>query len=190
MIDILMSTFLKTAINDSSNINEDFLNEWKLHLQCQHEAFLNYAVLIPIIGITQDPDTLNYMIVMDYAFDSSLRDNLLMKKYNPNDKFKNLFDISKQLKAIHKLNLVHGDFHNGNILQKYPIEQDEKKRIPVPENEPEIKYHSKSCYTSRIFNCVAKLNEILLQDELSNKIIIMDDENDNHDGINKNFGNV
>ncbi|UZO16471.1 uncharacterized protein OCT59_007858 [Rhizophagus irregularis] len=75
-------------------------------------------------------------------------------------------------------------------LLEYPIEQDEKKRIPVPENEPEIKYHSKSCYTSRIFNCVAKLNEILLQDELSNKIIIMDDENDNHDGINKNFGNV
>ncbi|CAB4426005.1 unnamed protein product [Rhizophagus irregularis] len=72
-------------------------------------------------------------------------------------------------------------------LLEYPIEQDEKKRIPVPENEPEIKYHSKSRYTSRIFDYVAKLNEILLQDELSNKIIIMDDENDNHDGINKNF---
>ncbi|CAG8732303.1 12945_t:CDS:2, partial [Rhizophagus irregularis] len=28
------------SLNDSSNINEDFLNEWKLHLQCQHEKYL------------------------------------------------------------------------------------------------------------------------------------------------------
>ena len=40
----------------------------------------------------------------------------MIKKYNPNDKFYNLFDISNQLESIHKLDLVHGDFHNGNIL--------------------------------------------------------------------------
>jgi hypothetical protein len=48
------------------------------------------------------------------------------------------------------------------------------------DNEPEILYHPKSCYTSRKFNYSAKLNEILLQDELSNKIVIIDDENDNN----------
>jgi hypothetical protein len=48
------------------------------------------------------------------------------------------------------------------------------------DNEPEIVYHPKSCYTSRKFNYSAKLNEILLQDELSNKIVIIDDENDNN----------
>ncbi|RIA85958.1 hypothetical protein C1645_830032, partial [Glomus cerebriforme] len=52
------------SLNDSSNINNDFLNEWKLHLQCQHEARSNYTFLIPLLGITQDPDTLNYMIIM------------------------------------------------------------------------------------------------------------------------------
>jgi len=46
----------------------------------------------------------------------NLRDNLLIKKYNPNDKFDNLRDIITQLESIHKLNLVHGDLHDGNIL--------------------------------------------------------------------------
>ncbi|RGB35998.1 kinase-like domain-containing protein [Rhizophagus diaphanus] len=293
------------SLNDSSNINEDFLNEWKVHLQCQNEAFLSYACLIPVLGITQDPDTLNYMIVIEEAFNGSLRNNLLTKKYNPNDKFKNLWHILRQLKAIHKLNLVHGDLHNGNILhtknhlfisdlglckpvnrtdteneiygiipymapeilrgkpytkaadiysfgmlmwemtsgapafhnishdielslnictgtrpeiiegtmpeyvklmkrcwdndpQKrptvnelenifslwmkiYPLEKDNEKRIPVPENEPEIVYHPKSCYTSRKFDDSAKLNEIC---ELSNKILF--DDNVNQDF----FGNV
>ncbi|GBB86719.1 hypothetical protein RclHR1_01310015 [Rhizophagus clarus] len=52
------------SLNDSSNRNEDFLNEWKLHLQCQREAFSNNTLLIPVLGIIQDPDTLNYMIAL------------------------------------------------------------------------------------------------------------------------------
>ncbi|RIA78892.1 kinase-like domain-containing protein, partial [Glomus cerebriforme] len=115
------------SLNDSSNINNDFLNEWKLHLQCQHEARSNITSLIPLLGITQDPDTLNYMIVMNEAYDGSLRNNLKIKNYNPNDKFLNLWWLSTQLESLHKLNLVHGDFHNGNILYddyKYPVISD------------------------------------------------------------------
>ena len=56
------------------------------------------------------------MIVMYKIPLGSLRSNLLIKKYNSNDKIHNLYYILKQLKAIHKLNLIHGDFHNGNLL--------------------------------------------------------------------------
>uniref|UniRef100_U9TVW4 Protein kinase domain-containing protein n=2 Tax=Rhizophagus irregularis TaxID=588596 RepID=U9TVW4_RHIID len=254
------------SLNDSSKIDEDFLNEWKLHLQCQHEVRSNGSVLVPLNGITQDPDTLNYIIVMSklpYA----------------------------QLEGIHKLNLIHGDLHNGNILcfdhevtvisdlglcrpvnqpnrkndvygvlpyvapevlrgksytkasdiysfgiimwemtsgvsafyniphnlelsleickgkrpeilegtipeyveimkrcwdndpkkrptaeelkwffleriENYPFEEDEEERIPVPENEPEIKYHPKSYYTSRKINYSTKINEILQSENL------------------------
>src|SRR3954469_14729005 len=90
--------------------------QWKLHLQCQYKVRSNGSLLIPLFGITQDPDTLNYMIVMYKLPFGSLRNNLLVSKYNPNDKFGNLFDILMQLEAIHKLNLIHGDFHNGNLL--------------------------------------------------------------------------
>jgi len=76
----------------------------------------NKSKSIRLFGITQDPDTSDYMIVMTKVPFGSLRNNLLIKKYNPNDKFFNLFCISAQLEAIHKLNLIHGDFHNGNLL--------------------------------------------------------------------------
>ena len=95
-----------------------FKIQWKLHSKCQHKVMSNGSLLAPVIGITQDPDTLNYMIVMSKMNFGSLRNNLLIKKYNPNDKFDNLFHISVQLEAIHKLNLVHGDFHSGNILHE------------------------------------------------------------------------
>ncbi|POG64961.1 kinase-like domain-containing protein [Rhizophagus irregularis DAOM 181602=DAOM 197198] len=287
------------SLSDSSKIDEDFLNEWKLHLQCQHNAWSNFTSLIPLFGITQNPVTKNYMVVMMYAFNGSLRNNLSILKYNPNDKFRNLWDISRQLNAIHSLNLVHGDFHDGNLLyltenillvsdfglcrlvsqpnkndeicgvipyiapevlrgkpytkaadiysfgiimwemtsgipaycdvphdlniclnicrgdrpeiikgtmpeyvelmercwdnepekrptakelantfdewnKKYPMEEDEEKRIPVPDNEPEIKCHPKSCSTSRIFVSSVKLNEIL-----SGKTDILDEDLDN-----------
>ncbi|UZO06717.1 uncharacterized protein OCT59_027027 [Rhizophagus irregularis] len=251
------------SLNDSSNVKEDFLNEWKLHLKCQHKARAYGSFIISLYGITQDPDTLNYMIVMHVAL-GNLRDDLLTIKYNPNDKFRILYNITVQLKAIHKLNLIHGDFHSGNILNiyygtsvisdlglckpvnqsntndeifgvlpyiapevlrgkpytkaadvysldickgfrpeiiegtlpeyvelmkrcwdndpkkrptakelfmifdewddEYPKENDDKKRIPVPDYEPEIVYHPKSCYTSRKINYSTKLNECLIHD--------------------------
>ena len=90
--------------------------QWKLHLQCQHKVRSSNSLLVPLCGITQDPDTLNYMIIMLEMDYGSLRNNLLIKKYNPNDKFHNLCHVAVQLEGIHKLNLVHGDFHNGNLL--------------------------------------------------------------------------
>jgi serine/threonine protein kinase len=67
-------------------------------------------------GITQDPETSNYMIVMIHMELGSLRSNLMIKKYNPYDKYNNLFLIVRSLSVLHKCNLVHGDFHSGNLL--------------------------------------------------------------------------
>jgi len=46
----------------------------------------------------------------------NLRSNLMIKKYNPYDKYKNLCWISESLLSLHKCNLVHDDFHSGNLL--------------------------------------------------------------------------
>src|SRR5581483_9431869 len=72
--------------------------------------------IINLYGITQDPETSNYMAVMPYVELGSLRSNLMIKKYNPNDKYTNLKDVAFKLSALHKCNLVHGDFHSGNLL--------------------------------------------------------------------------
>src|SRR5581483_2278793 len=44
------------------------------------------------------------------------RSNLLIKKYNPFEKYRNLMQIARSLLTLHEFNLVHGDFHSGNIL--------------------------------------------------------------------------
>jgi serine/threonine protein kinase len=60
-----------------------------------------------------------YIKLYDCNVENSLRNNLLVSKYNPNDKFENLYYIIIQLESIHKLDLVHGDLHNGNLLCLY-----------------------------------------------------------------------
>ncbi|EXX66198.1 Kic1p [Rhizophagus irregularis DAOM 197198w] len=105
------------SLNDSSNINDDFLNEWRNCLRCINSAYESDTYLITrIFGITQDPETSNYMIVMKSINRGNLRSNLLVKKYNQFEKYRNLMGIAISLLTLHKCNLVHGDFHSGNIL--------------------------------------------------------------------------
>jgi serine/threonine protein kinase len=72
--------------------------------------------VVRIYGITQDPETLNYMLVMQWMNEGNLRSNLLIKKYNPFEKYSDLMYIANALLALHSCNLVHGDFHSGNVL--------------------------------------------------------------------------
>src|SRR6266542_4832357 len=43
----------------------------------------------------------------------------MIKKYNPNDKYTNLLSVAELLSALHACNLIHGDFHSGNLLLNY-----------------------------------------------------------------------
>ncbi|GES98972.1 kinase-like domain-containing protein [Rhizophagus clarus] len=103
------------CLNNSSNINDDFLKELKNHLQCVNSS----CYVVRIFGITQDPETSNYMIVMNLIKEGNLRSNLLIKKYNPFEKYENLMNIARAILALHECNLVHGDFHSGNVLLNY-----------------------------------------------------------------------
>ncbi|EXX54180.1 Tpk3p [Rhizophagus irregularis DAOM 197198w] len=98
------------SLNNSSNINDDFLNELKNHLQCVSSS-RNSRSAVFIYGITQDPETSNYMMVMRFMDEGNLRSNLLIVK-----KYDSLMDVANALLILHKCNLVHGDFHSGNIL--------------------------------------------------------------------------
>ena len=55
-------------------------------MQCRNDS----ANIATIYGITQDPETSNYMIVMELINDGNLRSNLLIKKYNPFEKYLDL----------------------------------------------------------------------------------------------------
>jgi serine/threonine protein kinase len=74
---------------------------------------------VRVYGITQDPGTKNYMMIMRYAKDGSLR-NYLDKNYDKlkwHHKIRDLNIIANGLLQIHMNELIHRDLHTGNILK-------------------------------------------------------------------------
>ncbi|GBC47821.2 kinase-like domain-containing protein [Rhizophagus irregularis DAOM 181602=DAOM 197198] len=74
--------------------------------------------IIGCYGISQNPLTKEYMLIMEYAKSGCLWDYL--QKYFANitwqQKITTLTDISSGLQVIHRNNFVHRDIHGGNIL--------------------------------------------------------------------------
>ncbi|GBB84019.1 hypothetical protein RclHR1_10670001, partial [Rhizophagus clarus] len=112
--------YVKVALKCLNNLNEnnlnenldEFLNEWSCHEKC-----LDSIIIINLHGFTKNPDTLNYMVVMDYANKGNLRRNLTkIIENNWNQRLYMLYKIISGLKKIHEQNLIHRDFHDGNIL--------------------------------------------------------------------------
>ncbi|RHZ80735.1 hypothetical protein Glove_132g285 [Diversispora epigaea] len=93
----------------------DVLNEMEIHLKIYNEYFYTS---IEFYGITQDPETHSYTMVLDYAKDENLREYLKINFNNIDwgQKLYNLHDLSCKLRNIHELDIVHQDFHPGNIL--------------------------------------------------------------------------
>ncbi|RIA83497.1 kinase-like domain-containing protein [Glomus cerebriforme] len=103
------------SLNNSKNITFEFLNEINLYLKMN-----GTAEVIKIHGITKDPKTSNFMMVMDYANKGNLRQRLNsdFNSLSWSDKLGILRDIAYGLNVIHEKGLTHRDFHSGNILGK------------------------------------------------------------------------
>src|SRR5438552_475070 len=71
-----------------------------------------------LYGISQDPETKDYILVMKYASGGDLRQYLgdNFAEIDWYQKICMLLDIAKGLKTIHDHGYVHKDFHSGNIL--------------------------------------------------------------------------
>ena len=78
----------------------------------------SYKGVLDIYGISQDPNTKEYILVMRYAVDGSLRDYLTenFKDLKWEKKIIMLYNIILGLNNIHQEQLVHRDLHGGNIL--------------------------------------------------------------------------
>ncbi|CAB4436901.1 unnamed protein product [Rhizophagus irregularis] len=92
--------------NSDESLNE-FLNEWKI---------IDSSEIIRIYGFTKDPDTSNYMVIMEYANRGNLRGCLIEIANNWQQKLYKLNKIIIGLNTIHKKGLIHYNFHDGNIL--------------------------------------------------------------------------
>ena len=68
--------------------------------------------------MTQDPETKEYMFVMQFANNGSLLSYLdkNINKLTWKDKLRYLWQIAGDLYTIHAMGLVHCDLHGGNIV--------------------------------------------------------------------------
>ncbi|GES99360.1 kinase-like domain-containing protein [Rhizophagus clarus] len=100
------------CLDNSQNISVEFLNEVKEYSINKRSNVLN------IHGISQNPDTKNYIMVLKYAEYGNFINwiNVNYEKFDWYSKLTVLLNIIRGLKEIHQKNIVHRDFHTGNIL--------------------------------------------------------------------------
>lgn len=76
-------------------------------------------LIVPLYGISQDPDTKNFILVFKYI-ESNFHYYYRTREFNQlilSTKLSCIWEICMGLNIIHLNNLVHRDFHVGNILQ-------------------------------------------------------------------------
>ncbi|GBC18495.1 kinase-like domain-containing protein [Rhizophagus irregularis DAOM 181602=DAOM 197198] len=101
------------CLHNSQDITSEFLREIGSHTM----IVSNHVT--QCYGITKDPESNNFMMVMSYAKEGSLRQHL-NNRFNSmkwKSKLEILVDIAKGLDSIHEKGLIHRDFHCGNMLQ-------------------------------------------------------------------------
>ncbi|PKC65878.1 kinase-like protein [Rhizophagus irregularis] len=103
-------------LSGSQNISIEYLNELKIYwnICLNHKAYL-----LTFYGMTKDPKTRKFMIIMEFANKGNLR-NILhnFKNFLWKDKIYWLLNVAIDLENIHGLGYLHKDLHSGNILQK------------------------------------------------------------------------
>ncbi|POG73113.1 kinase-like domain-containing protein [Rhizophagus irregularis DAOM 181602=DAOM 197198] len=103
------------CLHNSQDITSDFLREIENHIMIPTTSRIAHC-----FGITKDPESRNFIIVMAYVINGSLRQHL-NNSFNStkwDEKLKILKNITKNLKYIHEKGLIHRDFHCGNILKE------------------------------------------------------------------------
>ncbi|EXX57726.1 Mkk2p [Rhizophagus irregularis DAOM 197198w] len=101
------------CLHNSQNITNEFLNEANAY-----SINIYNNRILKIYGISQNPDTNNYIIVLEYANGGNLNNynSTIIRNYHWSEKWSVISNIAKGLKKIHENKVVHRDFHTGNIL--------------------------------------------------------------------------
>jgi serine/threonine protein kinase len=81
--------------------------------------------IMKVYGISQNPDTGDYTIVLHYTAGGNLNNwinvNDNYKSFSWKKKLRILISIAYGLKGIHENQMIHHDFHTGNILFDTPF---------------------------------------------------------------------
>ncbi|CAB4436855.1 unnamed protein product [Rhizophagus irregularis] len=104
-------------LNESQIISADYLNELRTHWKLYY--LKNFT--LKFYGMTKDPETKEFMMIIQLADQGNLRCVLSNNFNNISWKKKLLLleNTAYDLKKLHELGYFHKDFHSGNILLNY-----------------------------------------------------------------------
>ncbi|CAB5388837.1 unnamed protein product [Rhizophagus irregularis] len=108
-------------LHNSQNITRNFLSEVKAYSTSYSNPIdnnpFNSGGILKIYGISQNPVTKDYIIVLQYANEGNFENYKdVSKDWYWFERLYILRNIIKGLEKIHEIKMVHRDFHTGNIL--------------------------------------------------------------------------
>ncbi|UZO02680.1 uncharacterized protein OCT59_021159 [Rhizophagus irregularis] len=121
IIEVILKYF--DYLNNSDEGLNELLNERKI---------INSNEIIEIYGFTKDPDTLDYVLVMEYTNKGSLKRCLTEITKNWKQKLFCLYQIIKGLNYIHEKDLIHYNFHNDLMTKCWdedPLKRPSSKEV-------------------------------------------------------------
>ncbi|GES81759.1 kinase-like domain-containing protein [Rhizophagus clarus] len=102
------------CLKNSQNLSNEFLNEIKKYSISNDDKILN------LYGISRNPDTKDYIMILKYADSGNINNySYISINWYWYEKLSVLKYIIEGLEKIHNNNMVHRDFHTGNILLSY-----------------------------------------------------------------------
>ncbi|CAG8539701.1 985_t:CDS:2 [Ambispora gerdemannii] len=112
------------SLNSEMESHQMFLDEVRSHYDTHNTS---WVTTFPMYGLSRDPDTQVYLIVMPFIENGNLRTYVHKNFHAINWEFKLqlLYSIALRLFQVHNKNMIHRDLHGGNVLVK--IDKDEKR---------------------------------------------------------------
>ncbi|CAG8834386.1 22453_t:CDS:2, partial [Racocetra persica] len=112
--DVALKMFREYISKENENPKEEIIDEIKI----MSERELVHVNIIQLFGITQDPDTKDYGLVLQYANQGTLRAYLEthFSKLEWPDKFRMAREIASGINYLHSKKIVHRDLHDKNVL--------------------------------------------------------------------------
>ncbi|GET62564.1 kinase-like domain-containing protein [Rhizophagus irregularis DAOM 181602=DAOM 197198] len=101
-------------LNSSHEMSIEYLNELKIHW----DVYLEENFTLGFYGMTKDPVTKEFMMIIEFMNGGSLR-SILLNEFNRilwSGKIRILGHITLWLNNLHKLGYFHKNLHSGNIL--------------------------------------------------------------------------
>lgn len=180
------NTIILKSLNNSQNISVNLLKEitYNKMINCEKKRSESGD---NCYGISQDPKTKDYIMVMKYFQHGSLRNYLTSDELEPDyvrgyrrllvAKLEQLESLALELSFIHGLGLVHRDLHSGNILgyeKRFlhiadlglcrPVNESDEEKIygVLPYMAPEILQGQPYTQASDIYSLGMIMYEIML----------------------------